>query len=222
VLYGNKPVKLVSYETIKTRIEATKKKRKERFTSENPDDVLFEKLRLLRKSIADDEGKPAFTVFADTTLKQMAEQKPTNILQLLDVSGVGEHKAKTYGDVFLNEIAEYIATSKKKKNVKEFGGTQNVSYALFQQNKSISEIALERNLSEYTIISHLAEKYKLGEPIDALKFVTDEVITKVAKAKVEIKNTDQLKPYFEYFNGEIDYGKIRFALAYLEKNEMIS
>jgi ATP-dependent DNA helicase RecQ len=65
------------------------------------DDALFERLRALRKRLADAHGVPAYVVFADATLAAMAALRPTNREELLRVSGVGQVKLDRYGDAFL-------------------------------------------------------------------------------------------------------------------------
>jgi ATP-dependent DNA helicase RecQ len=71
------------------------------------DEALFDVLRRLRKQLADKEGKPPYVVFGDTTLMQMARDKPTTQQGLLAVSGVGQHKLEKYGDDFLDVIADH-------------------------------------------------------------------------------------------------------------------
>ncbi len=66
--------------------------------------VLFDKLRALRKQIADTANVPPFVVFSDATLLEMASSKPRNERELLDVTGVGEHKLRKYGAAFLPVI----------------------------------------------------------------------------------------------------------------------
>jgi ATP-dependent DNA helicase RecQ len=67
---------------------------------------LFEKLRELRREIADRQGVPAYVVFSDRTLREMAEARPENEEELLGVSGVGPAKLERYGDRFLRAIRE--------------------------------------------------------------------------------------------------------------------
>lgn len=69
---------------------------------------LFERLRRLRKRLADEEGVPAFVVFADTALREMADRRPITRDQLLRIRGIGPGELKKYGDVFLAEIARYL------------------------------------------------------------------------------------------------------------------
>jgi len=62
---------------------------------------LFESLRSLRREIADERGVPAYVVFSDATLLEMAALRPQTLEALLDVSGVGPAKLQRYGDRFL-------------------------------------------------------------------------------------------------------------------------
>ncbi len=71
------------------------------------DDGLFERLRVLRRSLAEQNNVPAYVVFSDRTLLEMAEASPQNEIEMLGVSGVGEHKLERYGQVFLDEIRRY-------------------------------------------------------------------------------------------------------------------
>jgi ATP-dependent DNA helicase RecQ len=67
---------------------------------------LFERLRRLRKAIADARNVPAYVVFSDATLLEMAAKKPRNAAELLEVSGIGPKKVATYGAEFLALLAE--------------------------------------------------------------------------------------------------------------------
>ncbi len=67
---------------------------------------LFERLRRLRKAIADSRNVPAYVVFSDATLLDMAAKKPTTADELLQISGVGPKKVATYGAEFLALLAQ--------------------------------------------------------------------------------------------------------------------
>ena len=64
----------------------------------------FLRLRELRKRLADARDLPAYVVFHDRTLREMAEQRPLTMEALLAVSGVGPAKLERYGKAFLDEI----------------------------------------------------------------------------------------------------------------------
>jgi ATP-dependent DNA helicase RecQ len=65
---------------------------------------LFQRLRSLRKELADRQNVPAYIVFSDQVLREMAVRKPGSPLEMLAVPGVGPAKLERYGDAFLEEI----------------------------------------------------------------------------------------------------------------------
>jgi ATP-dependent DNA helicase RecQ len=72
-----------------------------------PDVTLFEALRAVRKELADDEGVPAFRVFPDTALRDMALRRPRTPEEFLQVKGVGEAKCERYAAPFLEAIGRH-------------------------------------------------------------------------------------------------------------------
>ena len=81
-----------------------KRKKTDELTSEGYD--LFEKLRALRLEIAREESMPPYIIFSDKTLIDMCVKKPTNKEEMLNVSGVGEHKFAKYGERFIEAICK--------------------------------------------------------------------------------------------------------------------
>jgi len=69
-----------------------------------PDPRLYERLRALRKKLADERKVPAFVVFSDRTLEDMAARKPRTREQFLEVHGVGQKKLEEYGQRFMAEV----------------------------------------------------------------------------------------------------------------------
>jgi ATP-dependent DNA helicase RecQ len=69
-----------------------------------PDPALFERLRALRKKLADERQVPAFVIFSDRALQDMAARRPRTRGEFLEVNGVGQRKLQDYGDPFLAEI----------------------------------------------------------------------------------------------------------------------
>ena len=68
------------------------------------DEDLFQRLRALRKEIADEKGFPPYLIFNDATLREMVVRRPTNEDELLDIAGVGPVKLERYGAAFLEEL----------------------------------------------------------------------------------------------------------------------
>ena len=72
------------------------------------DKELFESLKELRSKLAKDAGVPAYVVFSNATLVDMAKKKPKTMSQFRKVSGVGEIKAAWYGTAFLKQIQRFM------------------------------------------------------------------------------------------------------------------
>jgi ATP-dependent DNA helicase RecQ len=72
------------------------------------DEELFERLRQLRKTLADERNVPAYIVFSDVSLRQMARNYPASEEEFSRINGVGEKKLKEFGAAFLGEIAAYL------------------------------------------------------------------------------------------------------------------
>ncbi|QXP53293.1 DNA helicase RecQ [Cellulophaga sp. HaHa_2_1] len=175
---------------------------------------LFERLRLLRHKIALEEDIPAYLVFSDATLQAIEQSRPLSDDEFLEISGVGQRKLEVYGDLFIKEIIAFNNEKKAKKS-----DTHKVTYELYQQGLTIDEISEKRNLKSPTIYSHIAKLYGEGKPINIFDFVSKSEVEAVKKAKIALDEPTALKPYFDHFDEQIDYFKIRLALAVLDKEE---
>ncbi|MEZ5334138.1 MAG: DNA helicase RecQ [Methanolobus sp.] len=82
--------------------------------SDDPDKLLFDKLKELRISLAQMQDVPPYIIFADTSLRQMAARKPRDKAEMLKITGVGEYKLKKYGEMFLKEIAKFYEETEKE------------------------------------------------------------------------------------------------------------
>ncbi|HEY3861068.1 MAG TPA: DNA helicase RecQ [Verrucomicrobiae bacterium] len=74
------------------------------------DEELFERLRRLRKTLADERFVPAYIIFSDVALRQMARYYPSTREEFSRISGVGEKKLQEFGEFFTREIAEHLQT----------------------------------------------------------------------------------------------------------------
>ncbi|MDX1752683.1 MAG: DNA helicase RecQ [Salinimicrobium sediminis] len=184
-------------------------------TSEN---TLFEKLRQLRLELAREEGIPAYLIFNDATLKEMEKERPITDEEFMQINGVGRQKMQNYGYRFIKEIIAF-GKEKREKKTRKKGNTYKETFKLYRDGMTIEEIAQMRNLSPTTIFSHLSKLYESGENVDLKKFISTQDLDAIRKAKSELNNADTLRPYFEHFNEEMDYGTIRVALTILNKEE---
>ncbi|HKS31668.1 MAG TPA: DNA helicase RecQ [Chthoniobacterales bacterium] len=72
------------------------------------DEELFERLRALRRKIADERDVPAYIIFSDATLREMARVRPRSKSEFAQIAGVGQQKLKEFAESFLAEIGEHL------------------------------------------------------------------------------------------------------------------
>ncbi|MBE0494258.1 MAG: DNA helicase RecQ [Thiomicrospira sp.] len=101
LLKGQQPIQLA----MPKKEAPAKRAKNDRANALNPaDQQLFEDLRDLRKQLADQQNVPAYVVFGDISLLDMAQKRPQTEDEFLEVSGVGQAKLERYGEVFLTRI----------------------------------------------------------------------------------------------------------------------
>lgn len=101
VLKGKTDIQLAFPKKSASKVARPGKKSSSKETLLDKDRDCFEELRALRKEIAESEDKPAYQIFGDATLVEMAQKRPTTDAELLAISGVGEKKLENYGFEFL-------------------------------------------------------------------------------------------------------------------------
>ncbi|PLY02205.1 MAG: DNA helicase RecQ [Desulfuromonas sp.] len=84
--------------------KAPRKRTRKQIGGLDYDESLFQRLRALRKRLADTEGVPPYVVFGDATLAEMAAVMPLDKEALLQINGVGQRKLERYGDAFLEVL----------------------------------------------------------------------------------------------------------------------
>ena len=119
------------------------------------DEGLFEQLRRLRKQLANERGVPPFVIFADTALRQMARDFPTDSRGFLNITGVGEQKSlEAFGPAFIGSIADYC----QAHNIMPNKDISSVETALPKVTKTASHEETRRMLAEKLSLEAIAEK----------------------------------------------------------------
>lgn len=203
VLRGTRKIDLVRPDDApKPVVEKTKTK------TETQRDDLFERLRTLRKQLADEQNVPAYVIFTDTTLEDMARQRPITPDALRNVSGVGERKLQLFGKQFLDEILGYVR-GRVQAGEKPKGSTQLVTLDLYNNGLSMEQIAAERQLTTGSVAAHLVQLSKSGYDIDLVSLIDPTERREIEKAIRTVGIEEgRLKPVFEYLGGRYDYGKL--------------
>ena len=96
------------------QVEIAEKATRRRAGAIECDEILFERLRALRRQLADERGVPAYIIFSDVSLREMAREYPTNSTEFRRIPGVGEQKLKDFGEAFLSGIRSHLATNPRR------------------------------------------------------------------------------------------------------------
>ena len=123
------------------------------------DEELYEKFRALRREMAREHEVPAYVIFGDKSLKEFSSKLPMTKEEMLDINGVGQVKFEKYGHEFLNLCKdikeEFKEKIEKKEPLKKLTKTYLDTYELIQEDSSLEEIAMKRDLGLTSVLSHV-------------------------------------------------------------------
>ena len=200
------------------------------------DKGLFEALRKLRATIAGERRIPAYIVFSDAALRDMARQRPSTLDAFLEVKGVGEAKCKQYGEVILAAIKDYCQANSLEMDVGAASDTtsfeppagepkkrlklskaRQLAFDMFEQKISIEEVAKSVHRAESTTIQYLVEYIKRENINNPYPWVDEQAFGRIISAVKQV-GRDKTKPVFDFLNGEISYNQIRISFACLRNS----
>ena len=193
------------------------------------DEVLFGKLRELRKQLADERGVPPYIIFSDVSLRQMARFYPANEREFSRISGVGDRKLREFGAVFLGEIAAHLQSNPRQMFADDsfaepaapmprrsrLTDTVRETLHFFRQGKTVPEIARLRGVKDGTIYSNLEEAILAGEQIDVKSLLTAEAQNDIAAAFAR-HGFGSLGSVVASLGGRYDYGQCRIVRAAMQ------
>ena len=184
------------------------------------DTKLFDELAALRLEIATDREVPAYQIFGNKSLQQMAFHMPQNELEFSKISGVGDAKLRDFSERFLEVINEYVEAtgqpaavnrvpvSAPKKRVRGISMSIRETKDLVAQGLSFEEVAEQRGISETTIRSHLERFIQEGGQVDLGHLMPPEDRrTKIAAAFKEMGEA-RLTPVREFLGDDYTWGEL--------------
>ena len=192
---------------------------------------LFERLRALRKRLADDMGVPSFVVFGDAALREMAHYAPRSLDSFAAIGGVGDRKLATYGDVFVAEIRAYAAkedlaerpvpprrTGGGTRSGRQTGATYEETKALVVEGLNVGEIAQRRGISQQTVLNHLERLAAAGESLELAHLMPPERRFRRIQGAFRAVGGERLTPVRDYLGDGFSFEEIRLVRLWLSQD----
>ncbi|MBD2409342.1 ATP-dependent DNA helicase RecQ [Nostoc calcicola FACHB-389] len=182
-------------------------------------EILLQKLRSLRKQLADEQSVPPYVIFHDSTLKLMVQVQPQTLAEFAKLSGVGSHKLAQYGEKFITEIRAYrqekglqnkSVTNNYASSPSSSSYTELQTLQLHQQGLNIAQIAQKRNLSPSTVSNHLEKLIEKNQPVDLNQLVPIEHQQKIWQV-LEVLGDISLTPIKEQLGESYTFDEIRLV-----------
>ncbi len=198
---------------------------------------LFQQLKQLRYELANKENVPAYLIFSDATLTELASFLPLTEADISKISGFGDLKLAKYGNPFLQVVKAYCSTHQlstqihlktpKRARQKQPAGSGNAvdtkrySLQLFNGGMSVEEIAAFRQSVVGTVEGHLAFFIRTGE-LDIHQLLPKEKIAAILEVYQQIGGY-AAAPVKEKLGDDVSYGEIRAVMNYwlwMQENEI--
>ncbi len=218
VMRGQRTVRLLQPKTAgvtQTRIDAE--------SWEGVDRGLFESLRTLRRQVADERGVPAYVVFGDATLRDMARVRPGSEASFLNVRGVGQRKLEELGSRFLAHIAAYCrdnqlqldaAIGGRPRRQRNRSDAQKAAFEMFAQRRTVEQVTAALARAPSTTWGYLEAYVASRRPERLDPWIDEQTYRKVAEVVTDV-GTAYLKPIYEQLGGSVPYEHIRLVVAHL-------
>ena len=192
--------------------------------------ALYNRLQKLRKQYADANKVPPYVIFADSSLRLMAQQQPQTLAQFAQISGVGARKLAQYGEMFTAEIRAFRSESGLSVQTEteptpplvphtptksDVSSSQLQTLDLYQRGLSFGEIAIERSMRESTIIDHLVKVMECGYEVNLDRIIALDKQEAIERAIKQV-GAERLTPIREHLGDSYSYEEIKLVRAKLQ------
>ena len=208
VLCGERTVQLA----VITREDFSVKARRQRMQQEQAkilersegDNELFEKLRQIRKRIADDNNWPAYVVMSDRSLRALASKRPTTLQDFGKIFGIGEHKRDAFGEQFLAVIREYTSENGEEYDSDATADVTPVSYMEQQKQLHAKAYAPWSEEGEQQLIELIDKGLSIDEISALIGRNQGALKARMKKIGLYSNEQNQLKQWFDEYEQELD------------------
>jgi ATP-dependent DNA helicase RecQ len=214
--------------TLTKQIDIAEKAAKTRPGALECDEALFDRLRGLRRKVADERGVPAYIIFSDVSLREMARNYPVTAGEFRRIPGVGEQKLKDFSEPFLAEIRDYLGKNERRtfsdgndslvpQRRSRLNDSQTETLRRFQSGESVKQIARTRGFVRSTIYTHLLAAIESGKlPQARERLFTPAQENEIAAAFRKVSD-GTLADISALLGGKYDIGLLRiFRQVYRE------
>ena len=196
---------------------------------EGVDRELFEALRERRTTEAAERNVPAYVVFSDASLRDMARRRPSNLAAFRLISGVGQQKQDDFGEMFLELIKQHCDSNNLELDVnfvpsqtpvvapKALTASSIASFQHFESGLSVEEVAKELGRATSTTRGYLTDYIRHNKITEPSRWVDADTIEKITKVVEEI-GAGPLRPYYLALDEKVSYDDIRVVVE-CQKNE---
>jgi ATP-dependent DNA helicase RecQ len=227
VMRGQREVRLIQL----ARGGKAAKAKAEGISWEGVDRDLFEALRQLRRTLAEQRGQAPYLIFNDNTLRELARVRPSSQERMRAVSGVGDAKLHLFGARFFEVIDEHcqargLARDQRPGTRSLFeprpaaptrpNAVRDQALELFRQGVGLDEVVKQTGRARSTVVEYLAQYIAQEKPRSVAAWVPDEVYHRVMAAARQV-GTDYLKPIYVALGEKVSYDHIRIVLAHLSR-----
>ena len=183
------------------------------------DPALFKLLKAERKKVADKLNLPPFVIFQDPSLEDMALKYPITIKELSNVHGVGEGKAKKYGDSFVTLIKKYVEENDITRPddfiVKSTGTNSSLKLYIIQsvdRKLPLEDIAKAKGLEMIDFIKEMESIVYSGTKLN-ISYCIDEILDEDQQEEIHEyfleAETDDIEEALKEFDGEYEEEELR-------------
>lgn len=200
------------------------------------DTGLMEHLRQWRLSQSQRRGVPAYVLFGDNTLRELARLRPSSLSRLRPVKGIGEQKLREIGQMIIDSIDQYCQAHPeldRDANVVAHPSTAPsqlvqspgigtgalAALPLFRQGCSLDKVCEKMGRARSTVMGYLAEYIRHDKITDPSPWVSAENLTLIESA-LHVSDDGRLKPIFEALEGKVPYEDIRLVVMCAEQSKL--